>query len=294
MWSGGIRWVRSVAMACIVVGIAAELILAVALAVVVSRPVHDPAAHQQQELVVERLIMAMFAVAVCMPVALVLGLAFTGAATKDRLGTRVLTAQIDHIFSNAADTDVENTCSVDVDLVRAETTMGALGGHTWCGRPQRDPALCHHAWRVNQWGHLTTGIFWFAGNGFDGLGSFDVRGCANPCVPDGTTLLAWTQTYLDREDVQRPERFSYEFRGTLTVESTDTPTICGTWDRHMADSLDARPGDILHGEFVLMPASSDQRRKGETAPVHDDSKGNCLDAHRPPAEPTCSQPHVDG
>lgn len=123
--------------------------------------------------------------------------------------------------------------------------------------------LCHHAWRVNQWGHLTSGIFWFAGNGFDGLGSFDVRGCANPCVPDGTTLLAWTQTYHDHEDVQRPERFSYEFRGTLTVDSTNAPTtISGTWDRHTADGLGSRPGDIVHGDFVLVPGP---RVRTETA-----------------------------
>lgn len=248
-----IRRARSVAVACLVAGIAAELALAIALAVVASKHVHDPVAHQHQELVVWRLITAMFAVALGTPMALALGLVF--ATTKDQPGASALAAHIDHVLS--ATTRVEATHITGVYLERAGAAMSVLGGHTWCGRPQRDPALCHHAWRVNQWGHATACIFWFTGNGFDSLGPFGVRGCASPCVPDGTTELAWTQTYLDREDAQGSRRFSYEFRGTLAVDSTDAPVIWGAWHRPMGDGLVVRPGDIVGGEFVLVRVSTE-------------------------------------
>lgn len=181
-----------------------------------------------------------------------------------------------------------------IGLARANAAFEALSGCTWCGRPQRDPALCHHAWRVRQWVYVGAGTFWFTGSGFDSLGLFDVRGCANPCVPDGTTRLAWSQTYIDRLGVVGVGRQSFEFRGVFALDADGESIIRGTWNRHMADGVSARPGDILHGEFVLAPASSDQRQKGEVAATSDDSKGDCFGAHAPPAEPARSQPHIDG
>ncbi|AGO83400.1 hypothetical protein psal_cds_29 [Pandoravirus salinus] len=280
---------RQVIVGCAIVAIAVELVLAVALAVVVSRSAHDAAIHHYQEQVVARLVITMFAVALGTPLAMMLGLVFI--VTKEQPGTRVLAAQIDHVFS--ASEAVEVSHAIDADLAHGDAIMSALAESTWCGRPQRDPALCHHAWRVHQWGHLALGIYWFAGNGFDGLGWFHVRGCANPCVPDGTTLLAWTQAYREREGVCDNRRFSYEFRGTLTSDPDGALVIGGTWDRHTAgEGADVRPGDIVHGEFVLVRAPGPQGNLEEVAPTHDNVNGNNLDGEGPIDEDPVGRVHT--
>lgn len=211
---------------------------------------------ERNDIMVNRLVDAMCWTAVLFGVVFVLvWIRLRDDAPWERLVDRAVEDQVRYVSESAV-------LPLECDLSAHRALFAPLDGCTWIGRPRRDVALCHHTWHISTWKQICSCTMSFEGQGTDAVGVFRVIGCGNVLGPDGTVRLAWSQVYKDRYgDSGTGPRRVYEFRGVLASCPRDTAAIQGTWRRYSVDGADVRPGDIVRGEFVLVPGS---RVRGQT------------------------------
>ncbi|AGO85367.1 hypothetical protein psal_cds_1126 [Pandoravirus salinus] len=136
-----------------------------------------------------------------------------------------------------------------------------LCGRVWYGRPQCDPAMCRPAtWHIDRWQPATSTVAHFDASGTDAAGAFEAQGMACVCAGSESVAFAWTQTYtvlLGQPQPAGSHEARYALRGTMTTGGDGDAVICGAWSRIETPGVDAPPGDLVSGQFVLVLPKSD-------------------------------------